>query len=158
MKKPAGLFVTYLALLLVLLQSRLLVLAHQSRCRLLVRNLPHLPVVALASLLVCRTCVKLDFSVLFQPLEELNRVFIAFLFKKVNEHDLEINSFAVLGEANINLVDKLAVKTDIECIAHINFIVVGRNAWNADREHGSFCGIIYFGIFWSILLGVSENL
>jgi hypothetical protein len=142
MKKLASLFVTYI---LLFLQSRLLVLAHQSWCRLLCSNLPHFPVVALSSLLVRCTCVKLDFSVLFQPLEELQGVFIAFLFKKVNEHDLKVNAFAVLGEANVNLINELSVKSDIECIAHINFVVVSRNAWNADREHGSFVRLSTLG-------------
>ncbi len=127
-EKTSPVFSTYA---LVLLHLRLVFLAHQSWCRLLVRYFPDLPVVSLACLLVGCTRVEPHFSVLFQTLKELHRMLIAFLLQEMHKHNLEIQSFAVFGEMYVNRVDKLSIQSNVECISHIGLVVMSRNAWNA---------------------------
>ena len=138
MKNIASLSSVYL---LWFLQFRFFFLAHHAWCMFdlfrtcLVQDLPNLPVESLPRLLVIGARVELDFSGLFQPLKELHGPFVPFLLQEVYKHHLEIHSFAVFGKAYINLVYEFSVKPDVECIAHIDFVVVSRNAWNADGEH-----------------------
>ena len=119
----------------------------------------YLPVESFAGLSVDCSCVELHFSVLLESLKESHGMFVARLFQEVNKHYLEFRSATVFGVSNVYLVYELSIQSVIECIAHINFVVVGGNTWNADREHCNWYTvgtIIYSGIFLSILFRIHK--
>ena len=99
------------------------------------RNLADFPEESFARLAVDRSGVEHEFTLLFQTLKELHRMFVPLLLQEVHKHHLEIHPATVFDKANVNLVHKLSSKTLVECIAHIYFVVVRGHAWEADRIH-----------------------
>lgn len=114
----------------------LLLLTSKSRSILFLAGvLANFPEESLTGFLVGGASVEDDFAFLLESLEELGSLFITFFFEKVEKHDLEILTLAVLGEVNIDSIHEFPAESHVKGIANIDLIVVSGDAWKANREH-----------------------